>query len=107
MMRMMPIIVALDTDRNGEISEDEINNAAKALRTLDKNEDGKLTPDELRPNFGPGGPGPQGGPRGERRPDGGLTAEELRPQFSPRVDRALKPLVCSQSSLNSRRFYTN
>jgi Ca2+-binding EF-hand superfamily protein len=55
---------ALDTDHNGEISADEINNASASLKTLDKNGDGQITEDEVTPNFGgrggfgrgPGGP---------------------------------------------------
>lgn len=41
---------ALDTDHNGEISAEEINNAAALLRTLDKNGDGQITEDEVTPN---------------------------------------------------------
>jgi Ca2+-binding EF-hand superfamily protein len=55
-----PVIAALDTDKDGTISAEELENAVKSLKTLDKNDDGKLTPDELRPPGGPGG-GP-GGP---------------------------------------------
>lgn len=54
MMRMDPIFAALDTNRDNAIAADEIDNAPAALRTLDKNHDGKLTEDEVRPNFGPG-----------------------------------------------------
>ncbi len=67
MLRMLPVMAALDADENGDISSEEIANATAALKTLDKNKDGKLTEDELRPNFGgfggPGGPG-FGGPGG-------------------------------------------
>ena len=45
-------MAALDTDGNGEISESEIKGAVAALKKLDKNKDGKLTEDELRPSFG-------------------------------------------------------
>ncbi len=66
MMRMMPVMAALDADGDGVISADEINNASVALRKLDKNGDGKLTEDEIRPNFPQGGPGGRGfgGPGG-------------------------------------------
>jgi hypothetical protein len=47
--QVMPIIAALDADRNGEISAEEIANASAALLTLDANNDGKLTPDEFLP----------------------------------------------------------
>jgi Ca2+-binding EF-hand superfamily protein len=48
-MRMDPILAALDADHDGEISSSEINRAADALLTLDKNGDGRLTEEELRP----------------------------------------------------------
>lgn len=55
---------ALDTDHNGEISSDEIDQAATSLKTLDKNGDGQIENDEVTPSFGgrggfgrgPGGP---------------------------------------------------
>ncbi len=84
-----PLFAALDANRDGVIDETEINQAADALRKLDKNGDGKLTPDELRPprpdgaaNIGPApGQGDRNadGPRGDRGPaDGG------RPHRGPR-----------------------
>jgi Ca2+-binding EF-hand superfamily protein len=45
---------ALDADRNGEISADEIANASTALKTLDKNTDGIISEDEVRPVPGGG-----------------------------------------------------
>ncbi len=57
---------ALDTNHDGEISSDEINNAATSLKTLDKNGDGQITEDEVMPNFGGRG-GPGGGPGGPDR----------------------------------------
>jgi len=61
---MMPLFKALDANGDGVIDAKEIANAPAALKTLDKNKDGKLTSDELRPNFGPGRPGGPGGPPG-------------------------------------------
>jgi hypothetical protein len=70
---------ALDTNHDGVIDSNEIANASAALKKLDKNGDGKLTPDELfpeRPKHGDAqrrpqrhqGPPPdgdgQGGPQG-------------------------------------------
>ncbi len=79
MMRMLPVLAALDANGDGKISTEEINNATAALKKLDKNKDGELTTEEMRPNFasmGRGGP-PGGfgrgasGDRPERgRPDG-------------------------------------
>ena len=70
--RFSPIFQSLDTDEDGELSKSEIKNAAKALRKLDKNKDGQLTMDEVRPNFGP-----NGGPEGRRRggPEGGTAPQ--------------------------------
>ena len=47
MMRVNPVVQALDTDKDGEISSDEIAKAPAALKTLDKNGDGKLSTEEL------------------------------------------------------------
>ncbi len=49
-MRANPVLAALDSDHDGEISEAEIVNSPAALRTLDKNGDGSLTPDEVLPD---------------------------------------------------------
>ncbi len=75
-----PLMLALDADKDGELSSDEIKNAATALKTLDKDEDGKLSREELRPQFarpgdgdafrGPGSGG-EGRPGDFRRPQPG------------------------------------
>ncbi|WP_254507477.1 hypothetical protein [Anatilimnocola floriformis] len=46
---MGPILRALDTDGDGELSASEIADAAKSLAKLDRNGDGKLTRDEIGP----------------------------------------------------------
>ncbi len=69
MIRFSPILSALDADHDGVISAAELKNAPAALLTLDKNGDGQLTPDELRPQFGGRGRGGEG--RGEGRGPGG------------------------------------
>jgi Ca2+-binding EF-hand superfamily protein len=49
--------VRLDADQDGEISSQEIANAATALKVLDKNNDGRITAEEVRPSMeGRGGP---------------------------------------------------
>ena len=64
-MRMrIPLMAALDTNNDNTIDATEIEQASKALKTLDKNSDGKLTPDELR-MARPERPGQPGRP-GER-----------------------------------------
>jgi hypothetical protein len=45
-----PIIKALDLNNNGIVETAEIENAAVALKTLDKNSDGRLSADELAPS---------------------------------------------------------
>jgi len=88
-----PLMIALDTDKDGELSATEIENAAAALKSLDADGDGKLGREELRPKFpgrgGPGGadrpgrgggadrPGRPGGPGGADRPGRGGLAERL------------------------------
>ncbi|MEJ0091775.1 MAG: hypothetical protein WDM80_18750 [Limisphaerales bacterium] len=67
-----PIIAALDANHDGVIDADEIANASTALKTLDKNGDGKLTQDELRPPRPPQDAGPESGddkPPGPPRED--------------------------------------
>jgi hypothetical protein len=73
-----PLFAALDANHDGIIDATEIANASTALRTLDKNGDGKLTPDELMPprlrpgpgeGFGhPPGPPPDADGGGEQPP---------------------------------------
>ncbi|MFM7182416.1 MAG: EF-hand domain-containing protein [Verrucomicrobiales bacterium] len=77
----MPLMVALDTNKDGELSAEEIAAASESLAKLDKNSDGKLDRSEIFPpppkGDRPRGPRPdgEGGPRGERPPppprDGG------------------------------------
>jgi hypothetical protein len=56
-----PVVQALDADGDGVLSAAEIDNAPAALRKLDKDRNGKLTGDEIRPAFGRfGGREPRG-----------------------------------------------
>jgi Ca2+-binding EF-hand superfamily protein len=56
-------MTALDADKDGKISADEIRNAVAALQELDKDKDGKLSSEEIGwpPASGSGFPGPGGG----------------------------------------------
>jgi hypothetical protein len=62
-----PLFLALDANHDGVIDADEIANASNALKTLDKNGDGKLTQDELRPPQDGGNDRPSGSPPGEQQ----------------------------------------
>ena len=71
-----PILVALDKDKDGTLSAEEIESATAALKTLDKNNDGQLDQSETRPNFEGMGPGGFGsGAFGGGQGDGG--AEQM------------------------------
>ena len=86
-----PLEEALDANHDGIISAEEIANASAALKKLDKNGDGQLTPDEFRPmrrgpGRPPGGPDGQGGPgpafdRGAGNPPSG--DDQNRPPRRP------------------------
>lgn len=49
-MAYSPVLAALDTNHDAEISATEMRNAAAALRRLDLNGDGKLVPVEIAPD---------------------------------------------------------
>lgn len=81
------LIAALDKDRNGELSAEEINSAGDALKKLDRDGDGKLTQREFmppRPEGGPTASGMQGGTerfmaylmQQDKNGDGKLSKEE-------------------------------
>lgn len=62
----MPIVGAIDQNGDGTIDSEELAEATKALKSLDKNQDGKLTPEEYR-GTPPGGMR-AGGRANERAP---------------------------------------
>lgn len=81
------LIAALDKDRNGELSAEEISAASDALKKLDRDGDGKLTQREFmppRPEGSPTGSGMQGGTdrfmaylmQQDKNGDGKLSKEE-------------------------------
>lgn len=93
-----PAMAMLDTDLDGIITAAEWKNAASALGKLDKNFDGQVTPDEMRPPGPP--PGGGAGPGGEdmaarlmsfdKDNDGKLSAAELPERMQGMMARADK-----------------
>ena len=59
---IIPVMAVLDENKDGVISTIEIQNAEKSLTALDKNGDGKIDNNELRPSFG--GPGVRSSTKG-------------------------------------------
>lgn len=104
-----PLMAALDVNHDGVIDKKEIASASKALKKLDRNGDGKLTLDELRPprregDFRAGGPEGRRGPDDRRGPEGrrpggfdgprgpgGEGDRPLPPPGGPRDDQPLPP----------------
>ena len=91
MLKMLPIMKVLDSDQDGTLSASEIANASKALIQLDKNGDGIISAEEMRPDVSatPGGfagaePGPPNGPMlgklfetRDKNGDGKLSGDEI------------------------------
>lgn len=101
-----PLMTALDADKDGELSAAEIENAAQAWKKLDKNQDGKLTRDEIRPSRGRfGGPGMGPGGRPGRGATGGPSLESAP---IPKDDAEKKILgVLDDMDQNQRRGMMN
>jgi EF hand len=105
-----PIMAALDTDRDGELSPEEIRNAAAALKSLDHNNDGRLDRSELAPDGGrpegPDGP-PPGGPDGPPPRRAGGLPEDGPPRGTgpgrPAIGRVLPPFVRGELALSARQ----
>lgn len=77
-----PLLMAIDANHDRILDADEIKNASTALLALDKNGDGRLVDEEMRPPMPPGGgPGGAGGPPREGRPGG--PGEGGRPRGGP------------------------
>jgi collagen type III alpha len=89
----LPVLQALDTNHDGEISSNEIANAVKALKSLDKDGNGKLTMEELMPARGQreGGQPGQGGRPDGFRPDGNGRPPAAGGQGGNRPQRPARP----------------
>jgi len=71
-MMVPPLIAALDANHDGTISADELANASAAVKSLDKNGDGAIQMEQLRPKPPEGAKDGErkGPPPGGQRPDG-------------------------------------
>ncbi len=78
MMGGSPVVSALDSDRDGEISSVECKDAPDTLLTLDKDDDGTLAKEELATGSGGFPGGPPGG-RGGRGGFGEASGERKMP----------------------------
>ena len=97
-MFRLPLMAALDVDGDGALSADEIAKAAERLRSLDRNSDGLIDAEELRPAGFPGGPFGRPTPDGselveqlmafDKNADSVLTAEEVPARMRAIVERA-------------------
>ncbi|MEM8668029.1 MAG: hypothetical protein AAGG48_10965 [Planctomycetota bacterium] len=66
-----PWVAIFDTDQDGELSAEEIKNATASLLTLDRNNDGRIGGDELRPGGTPARPAGIGAQQGDSAARGG------------------------------------
>ena len=106
LIRIHPLLSALDSDHDGVISSAELSRAPEVLPKLDANKDGVISPDELRPQgFGrrpeggrAGGPGEARGPEAsdlvktlmtfDANGDGKLARTEVPERMQGLFDRA-------------------
>ena len=83
-----PVLAMFDGDRNGELSEKEIDAASDVLAKLDRNGDGKITREEMRP------------PRGE----GDRPPRDNEPKGPPPNGRQVPPLIAALDSNKDGRI---
>ncbi|MEC7356953.1 MAG: hypothetical protein VYC09_00795 [Verrucomicrobiota bacterium] len=81
----LPVLRALDSDGDEIISEKELKTATKSLKKLDKNGDGNLTIDEIRPNFG-------SRPTRPTRPSSSPDTSSGREKFTPVEPKIIKSI---------------
>lgn len=73
-----PFIAIFDTDRDGVLSADEISAASEALGKLDRNGDGQITREEMRP-----------------QPPEGEDKQPNDPQRPPRAPKQVPPVIAA------------
>jgi Ca2+-binding EF-hand superfamily protein len=78
----LPVIKALDSNGDKIISDKELKIASESLIKLDKNGDGNLTIDEIRPNFGSRPSRPPSDPENRPRPE---TFAPVKPKITKSI----------------------
>lgn len=111
-----PLLRVFDADGDGELSQQEIQDAPTKLKSFDANKDGKLTAEELRAALpampgGPGGPmgpfGPGGGREAGRGPGGlGTSADLFNAPMLPHSDFE-KQLLAALEQMRKGPRYAN
>lgn len=84
MMRISPVLAALDADKDGTISAPELQSAPVALKALDKDSDGQIAATELRPAGG----GADRWKQLDTNGDGRLDKSEIPERMQPMIQRA-------------------
>jgi len=94
-----PLMTALDTDGNSELSAEEIAAASQSLRKLDRNNDGKLSAEEVLPRFGPARPGRR---PGVSRPGRETVSFEAAPQPKDDAEKKILDVLADMHANQSR-----
>lgn len=102
-----PIVRALDTDKDRELSAAEITNAPASLRALDKNGDGAVSFDDLRPERPARKQRPDDAGKGERGPGRGRPADPVMLALDADGDRALSATEISNASNSLKALDAN
>jgi hypothetical protein len=109
-----PIVRALDTDKDRELSAAEITNAPASLRALDKNGDGTVSFDDLRPDRPADAPErparkqrPDDAGKGERGSGRGRPADPVMLALDADGDRALSATEISNATNSLKALDAN
>ena len=97
-----PVLSSLDQDHNRQISTEELAGAPTVLLTLDKNQDGKLTEDEVAPPSAAAAANP-----GRRRPQGLIRMMKSHSAMDADGDGVLSAAELKNSAVALRKIDAN